>query len=152
MSQPPLDLIVIPFHDWKKYEREGFRTRDAHLIQHMMRHPRVRNILVIDRPTPPPEMLVKRTSWHVSAVNRRVQQLGSGCRLTHISESVQVLDVFLPSMIKPVAWRQKWIPEAYASSRCVRGLQLSLQILLIGGVTMPVVQVPFPFCQRPTLC
>ena len=27
-----LNLILIPFHDYKKWISEGFRTRDAHLI------------------------------------------------------------------------------------------------------------------------
>ena len=29
-----MDIIVFPFHDYKKWLNEGFRTRDAHLFEH----------------------------------------------------------------------------------------------------------------------
>ena len=142
MSKPPIDIIVIPYHDWKKCEREGFRTRDAHLIQHMMKDPRIRNILVVNRPTPPPEMLMKRATWHVSHAGRHVRRLCRGCRLTHIGDSVQVLDIFLPSMIKPVALRQGWFFEAYGSSRCAEALRLSIQTL---GLANPLFLLASPY-------
>jgi hypothetical protein len=55
-----MNLVCIPFHDWNKSEREGFRTRDVHLLEEFGKHPLVEKILVVNRPLFPLEMLQKQ--------------------------------------------------------------------------------------------
>lgn len=54
-----MNLIIIPFHDWKKSEKEGFRTRDVHLINAINESNDVDKVLIINRPTTPLELLLK---------------------------------------------------------------------------------------------
>ncbi len=81
-----INLVVIPFHDWKKCEREGFRTRDAHFMQEFEKHPDVDKILVIDRPTSISEMMLLRRNIYPKTgelINK-----GDGYYLTKINEKV----------------------------------------------------------------
>lgn len=52
-----MNLMIIPFHDWRKSQREGFRTRDVHFIKTFSKMDKVDNIIVINRPTTPLELL-----------------------------------------------------------------------------------------------
>ena len=70
-----MDIVMIPFHDCKKWLREGFRTRDAHLAEHFCQDPRVGKILVINRPTSLAEVLLKRTSWNTSTISDVVKPI-----------------------------------------------------------------------------
>jgi hypothetical protein len=55
-----MDLIIIPFHDWRKSEKEGFRTRDVHFIKALTKEKSINKILVINRPITRLELLYKR--------------------------------------------------------------------------------------------
>jgi len=63
-----IDLIIFPMHDWKKGEEESFRTRDGHLMKAFEKSARTGKILVINRPTSLPEMVLKKKSWKVKNV------------------------------------------------------------------------------------
>ena len=46
-----LDIVVMPYHDYRKNEIEGFRGRDSHFLEMLMAESdQFRTILVIDRP------------------------------------------------------------------------------------------------------
>ena len=36
-----MNIIAIPFHDWRKSKKEGFRTRDCHLINALQKDEKV---------------------------------------------------------------------------------------------------------------
>ena len=55
-----MNIIAIPFHDWRKSKKEGFRTRDCHLINALQKDEKVKNILVINRPTTLLELFYKK--------------------------------------------------------------------------------------------
>ena len=42
-----MNLIVLPFHDWKKVETEGARSRDSHLVRHFLDSDRVDQVLLV---------------------------------------------------------------------------------------------------------
>ena len=87
-------------HGWKKYEREGFRTRDAHLIQHFAKNENVRRIIVVDRPMILAEIILKRKRWRVK--NGKTMKRTPSASLTKISEKIFVLDIFSQELIKPL--------------------------------------------------
>ena len=60
------NIVVLPLHDWKKCEAEGFRTRDGHLLLEFAKNPRVKKILVINRPLSFTEALLKKRKWRVN--------------------------------------------------------------------------------------
>ena len=60
-----MNLIIIPFHDWRKSQNEGFRTRDVHFIKALSENKSVENILVVNRPSTWLELLYKRSDKNV---------------------------------------------------------------------------------------
>ncbi len=111
-----MNLVVVPFHDWHKCEREGFRTRDAHFMQEFGKHPLVEKLVIINRPVSLTEMVLKR----VKRQHGLVQQVG---------ERTYIIDTVLPDTWQPVLKRRNWIPEAYGRSRTVSVVCSGLQQL-----------------------
>lgn len=52
-----VNVVIVPFHDYKKWNEEGFRTRDAHVCEHFSENSEIEKILVINRPTSLAEVL-----------------------------------------------------------------------------------------------
>lgn len=101
-----MDLIIVPFHDFKKWIYEGFRTRDAHLFEHFVKSQKFNKILVINRPVSPVEMIVKRRSWHVNT--GKLIKKSRNFRLTEVSENVFCLDFIVFDFIKVLIQKKYW--------------------------------------------
>jgi len=110
---------MIPFHDWKKCEREGFRTRDAHFMQEIGKHPSVDKLLIVNRPISLIEMALKR----IKRKHRKVQK---------VDEKTYTIDIVLPDLWQPVLKRRNWIPEAYGREETVSAVRYGLQRLGIS--------------------
>jgi len=113
-----IDLIILPMHDWKKCEAEGFRTRDAHLMQHFEHNEHIRKILVIDRPISIPEMILMKRRWRVKNGNI-VKRMPSAC-ISQISDKTYVLDIFSGNIIKPLMLKQNWWDHIFRQEKILR--------------------------------
>lgn len=106
-----MDIIIVPFHDYKKWFHEGFRTRDAHVLQHFMLDPRVNRILIVNRPVSLAEMLVKHSSWKTT--RQDVVYREKRMQLTQMEEKVWCVDIFLPDFLRVVRERKRWWFSAF---------------------------------------
>lgn len=122
-----IDLIVFPMHDWKKCEKEGFRTRDAHLTQHFEKNKNVRKILVVDRPITLPEMILKRKSWRVRSgeMVKRTPLM----RLTRVSRKIYVLDIFSLNLIRPIILKRDWWNYIFSKYSMINKIRKAISIL-----------------------
>ena len=114
-----MDLIVLPFHDWKKNESEGLRNRDGHLVSHFVKSPRVGKVLMVDRPISLPERLIKHRPLRCRS-GREIARSGRAI-LSQIEEKLFVLDMAAPDLISPLVlqrdwwdaiFRRRWVHEA----------------------------------------
>jgi glycosyltransferase involved in cell wall biosynthesis len=137
-----MDLIVIPFFDWKAGEQRGFRDRDTHFLEQLAKNSgEFRRILVIDRPTSLAELAVRRTvQWHVSGGT--VAERGPGWRLTTMGGNIFVLDVLQPAFASPARLGRAWWVKAYRSGRLAR---LARRAMTSLNMADPVVVVHHPF-------
>jgi len=122
-----LNIIIFPLHDWKKCEREGFRTRDAHLILEFGKNPLVEKILIIDRPISIPEMLSKRRWWRVkkgTIIHKRM----NAC-LTQISEKIYALDYFSFNILKPLFLKRRWWDYIFRQRSIAEAIESALEHL-----------------------
>lgn len=106
-----MDIIIVPFHDYKKWLHEGFRTRDAHILQHFMSDPRVDRILIINRPVSLAETLVKHVSWRTTYDTIVYEE--KRMQLTQMEEKVWCVDIFLPDFLRVVKERKRWWFSAF---------------------------------------
>lgn len=122
-----INLVVIPFHDWKKCEREGFRTRDAHFIQEFEKHPDVDKMLVIDRPTSISEMVLLRRKSRPETGELIVKR--DGYYLTKINDKVYVLDIVIPEIIKPLIMKRNWTSYIFGQRKVLQSVSSALEYL-----------------------
>lgn len=106
-----VSVAVFPMHHLEKMRDEGLRTRDAHLIQALNRHPRVERLFVIDRPVTRAERLLGRRSGaeHARGV---AGELGL--------DRVQAVHVETPAIVRPLRRRSLWWLDAYEPPRMTR--------------------------------
>ena len=82
----PRRILAFPFHDWRKLQVEGFRTRDAHLLEAFARRPDVERLLVVDRPTSFAERVARRGPDRAAgSLEREWQSGGVRASLTEVS-------------------------------------------------------------------
>jgi glycosyltransferase involved in cell wall biosynthesis len=123
-----LNLTCIPFHDWRKCQREGFRTRDAHLIRAFARDPRVRRVLVVDRPLSVPEMARHRSAqWRVRGPQS--VRLGPGVALTRLERKIFVLDILMPDVRAVLTERHAWFWNVMGRGRVAQAVSAAQQRL-----------------------
>lgn len=100
-----MNVVMIPFHDAKKWQIEGYRTRDAHLCQHLDKSRDVDKILVINRPVSLAERMIRKGKWTASGTvvaNRR------GARVSKLFGNTYCLDIHLPDFIKVAYQKKAW--------------------------------------------
>jgi glycosyltransferase involved in cell wall biosynthesis len=131
-----MDIIIAPFHDYKKWINEGFRTRDAHLCQHFERNDSVRHILVINRPVSIAESIILRKKWKIG--NGTVEYRDHCSQLCKMSDSVWCVDFFLPDFISVIRYRKAWWYLAYKReiiineiNKAIRYLKLENSVLIL---------------------
>jgi len=125
-----MDLLIIPYHDWRKVQREGGRTRDAHLISHCIRDAHVDRVLIINRPISISEMLARRRTWKTRG---ELIHRNRWSQLVKIGDHAFVLDVIDPDVLGPVMQGKTWFLSAFSKPRYVRTVTHSLAKLEIAS-------------------
>ena len=118
-------------HDWIKCEKEGFRTRDAHLIKCFEKNRNVNKILVIDRPLTIPEILLKKKFWRVR--NGKVIKKSPSSFLTKVSEKIYVLDIFSYDIIKPLIYKRDWWDYIFKKSSIIVKIGKTIKFLNLNN-------------------
>jgi teichuronic acid biosynthesis glycosyltransferase TuaH len=101
MAMDRLRIICQPFHDWRKSSREGFRTRDAHILLEMLSRKDVRQVTVVNRPISPTERALKRLKVSLPLLRAKVQASEPRAKL-------RVVDTGVPEFFSPLTMRRDW--------------------------------------------
>ena len=126
-----IDLVIFPMHDWKKCDKEGFRTRDAHLIQHFEKNKNVRRMLVVDRPMTLPDMILKKRYWKVKSGKIIKRTLVTS--LTKVSKKIYVLDIFSWDLIKPLILKRDWWGYIFRKDRVIQKIKETISFLNLNN-------------------
>lgn len=122
-----MTIIMIPFHDYKKWQQEGYRTRDAHLFLYLKQQKQVDKILVINRPVSLAEVCVKgRKRLHTYG---EVKYRKGGACLTRIEDKVWCLDFFLNDFWKVLKERKRWWFSVFQYPAVQEGMKEALAYL-----------------------
>lgn len=121
-----MNIIAIPFHDWRKSKKEGFRTRDCHLINALQKDEKVKNILVINRPTTLLELFYKKTPKRIEG---EILKEKYGFRLIKVDSKIFVVDFVSKDLVGQVFKKQKWFIEAYNNKNYVEFIKQCLNEL-----------------------
>ncbi len=112
MKPRGIEIIVFPFHDWRKCEQQGLRRRDTSVVLGLANHPDVSRVLVVDRPLALPHLLfesMRGRSWRVK--QGELVRKDSLSALTKVSEKLYVLDLIVPDIVHSLLLRRAWWPH-----------------------------------------
>lgn len=122
-----MDIVIIPFHDYKKWLDEGFRTRDAHLFQHFQKQDSIGKVLVINRPVSIAEMIVKRKRW--DTYGGKVVFSRKFVQLSQMKKNVWCMDFLLFDFIKVILQKKLWWSTAFNYDKVTQGIHEALTYL-----------------------
>src|SRR5437588_8951543 len=138
--RPGRFLAYVPFHDARKWAREGLRTRDAHVARELARELGHESLLVVNRPTSLAELAKLRGHWRtpgrsVFGDRRRSIVCGPGDLLA--------ADQLTLSLGFRRASFHRWLLNAYGNPGFVDHVLAALELLGSGpGATLWLCQ-PF---------
>lgn len=125
-----MDIVIVPFHDYKKWQSEGFRTRDAHVCEHFSQDKRVNKILVINRPTSLAEILLKKAKWETP--KGVVEYKNKNIQLSKMDKNVWCLDIFLDDFIKVAIQKKMWWYSAFNYDKVIEAINQAIDYLNMG--------------------
>ena len=121
------DIVVIPFHDWRKIQKEGFRTRDAHFIETFANN-FDRKIVVVNRPITPLEIFFAKKNVKIKGEKVLKEGLFS---LIKVKQNLFVIDFVSLDIFSFFLKKHGWYFNKYADETYVRFIEKSLSFLNI---------------------
>jgi len=137
-----MNLIIIPFHDWRKSEKEGFRTRDVHFIKAFEKIEGVGKILIVNRPFTKLELILKKNKLKL---NGELIFIRDGFSITKISNKIYILDYKSNDIIGQFRLRHKWFIAKYGNKKLSQFITEAQEIL---GLSNPSVICQNVFAYR----
>lgn len=107
-----VNLVYLPYHDWRKILKEGSRTRDAHLIDAFAHHKEIGKLLIINRPITFSELIIKKKTFRLQMEGKIIFKKKFG-RMYKVNDRTFVLDMFLPQNLKHILNGRSWYFSAY---------------------------------------
>jgi teichuronic acid biosynthesis glycosyltransferase TuaH len=124
-----MNIIIFPFHDMRKNQREGFRNRDSHFIEQLSSHEDLQKILIINRPVTVAELIYKKASWKTAG---EVISQTSRTRLVKTHANTYVLDYLSRDVVGNITQKKAWYWKAYGSREFIRTIHNTLHLLDIA--------------------
>jgi teichuronic acid biosynthesis glycosyltransferase TuaH len=111
-----MNLVCIPYHDWRKIESEGSRTRDSHLIHHFTTNDNIDKVIVINRPTSYPELLINKKKFSIKG--DLVFKKGE-FSLYKLNSKLYVLDYISNTFLTPILKKRLWFFDSFANEKLI---------------------------------
>lgn len=107
-------VLAYPFHDWRKVQSEGVRTRDAHILEALCRRPDVERVLVVNRPSSRAERWLRRgAARSVGEAVLQWDQGGAHAAVTRVGPKLEALDLAVGDLFRPILRRRGWWFDAF---------------------------------------
>lgn len=123
-----MNLLIAPFHDWRKILMEGFRTRDAHFIEALKKHNSI-NQIIVNRPTTFLEILLKKRS---NLIKGEIIYSQGGCKLYQVEPQLYVIDYISLDVSGQVFNGHNWFIDQYSNSKYIAFINECLKKLGIN--------------------
>ena len=120
-----MNILVIPFFDVKLSLKYGFRTRDAHIYEHLLKNKSDR-ILIVNRPTSLIEIFLRRKKLRTDG--KKIYQKNR-MYISQLDDNIYVLDIFAFDFFNVAIRRRGWIPYIYQHSILEKKIKKALEII-----------------------
>lgn len=121
-------IAIIPFHDWRKIQLEGFRTRDAHFIEELSKDEE-RIKIIINRPTTLAEVLAKRKLGLIKS--KKVLKEGP-FSLYEIKKGLYLVDYISTDVFGQIMRGYSWFFSKYQSIKYISFIEKAFNHLKVS--------------------
>lgn len=125
-----MDLIVVPYHDWRKILAEGSRTRDAHFIEEFRKSDEISKLMIINRPYTWAEILLKKKK--ISLGGKLVFKEGNG-RIYALDERTYLFDYRVNQDVLHILKGRAWYIDAYQNDGFIHFIRKGLKYLEVNN-------------------
>jgi len=122
------NFVIQPFHDFRKWETEGYRTRDAHFFQQLEKRKDVDNIIIINRPLSLAERVLRGDSIKNLGTFIIREKLFS---IRKIGEKSYVFDFYTPDFFNVIIQKRKWWDTIFRTEKITEKIEFGLKYLNI---------------------
>lgn len=109
------NIVIAPFHDWRKIMLEGFRTRDSHFIEKFQT--KCEQTIIINRPTTSLEIILKRKP---NLIKAEVIKTKGNFKLYKYSNKLYVIDYVSNDILGQVFGGYNWFIKKYGSTSYIK--------------------------------
>lgn len=128
-----MNLVEIPFHDWRKIRQEGFRTRDAHFIEQFIKKKDVENLIIINRPLTLAEIFVTKKEHKIPG---EILLKKGGLKLIKVQPNVYVIDYLSSQNIQQILKKKSWFIDSFGHSKLQEFTLEALKLLNINDFSV----------------
>jgi len=128
------NLIIIPFHDYKKSLEEGFRTRDSHLYENFIGSKKLNKVVIINRPTSLIEILMRRKK--LLTLKNNLIYKNENCYIQELKNNVFIIDILVLDTFQVILKRHAWLPYIYARKDVFLKIENALNFLNISNFSI----------------
>ncbi len=114
-----IDLVIIPYNDFLKGERFGFRSRDQHLFLEIAKDERINKVIVVERPRSIASFLL----FSKLKVNSG-EKLSENIR--KVGEKFFLFEFFMPGL-EQIKLKHLWFDKVYGSLKFVKRFRDALR-------------------------
>ncbi|MEQ7201751.1 glycosyltransferase [Lactococcus lactis] len=100
------NFVIQPFHDFRKWENEGYRTRDAHFFEHIRQRDDVDKVIIINRPLSLAERILKRKDKKYS--KGEVILTSKKFEITKLDSKTYIFDFYPSDFLSVIIQKRKW--------------------------------------------
>lgn len=133
-----MNVACIPYHDWRKITMEGARTRDSHIMNHLMDRSDIENLIIVNRPISFLELYVKKKNQPIEG---KMIYKYKNVKLYELKTNVYLIDCISNDLIGPLYKKKRWFFDAFASlnfkdayDRCVKFLKLNVDVVFSQNI------------------
>ncbi|KIL43160.1 glycosyltransferase [Jeotgalibacillus campisalis] len=103
-----MELIIFPYHDWKKVNTEGARGRDTHLIKGFLNSDQIDRVLIFNRPMSLSEKIFKKEKKFPNYPRGIVVKKEKNYQISIINNKLYVVDFYVNDFIGPILSKRAW--------------------------------------------
>lgn len=134
------NITYIPYHDWRKIQSEGNRTRDAHFIETFRCSNKIDNLVIVNRPITLAELILKKKTIKKKIEGKVVYKFNKGY-LYELNDNTYIVDYVFSQNARHIAKGRNWYFEAFGNNdfvlfyeRCMKFLNIKSDCIISSNV------------------
>jgi len=123
-----MNITCIPYHDWRKIQTEGSRTRDSHIISHLQKDDNVEHLLLVNRPITFLELFLKKRNQKIEG---ELLFKDKNVHLYKLDDKTYLYDYISDDIFSLLRKGKSWFFDSFSDVSFIAGYKQCLDFLKI---------------------